>query len=127
MLARNTTVDRSLRRRGNRRSWKSRKIAGFREHQHIGFLIGEDVLPEFDAERGEALVDFREPRLGCVQQAAARLKKTPATQSKSEPLRSSAAIVFSKAGGSGLFAMAAASFGSRFVSYYISIWGSFRL
>ena len=41
------------------------------ENQHIVLFIGENILAEFRAERGEALVDLGEPRLGCVRQAAA--------------------------------------------------------
>ena len=41
------------------------------QRQHIGLLVGQDVLAKLRAERRQALVDFGEPRLGVGREAGA--------------------------------------------------------
>ena len=49
---------------GEQRVGQAGEILRRLQRQHIGLFIGQNVLAELRAERREALVDLREPRLG---------------------------------------------------------------
>src|SRR3984893_8426078 len=63
------------RRGGDERRGKAGEIVLRRENQHIGLLVGENVLTESGGERGEVLGDCGEPRLGFLRKAAAVAQK----------------------------------------------------
>ena len=63
VLAGNAAIGRRLRRRRAERLGQAGEIGLAVEDEHVGLLVGEHVLAEQCAERGEALVDRREPLL----------------------------------------------------------------